>query len=43
MLYRKFEKVIEDHLKSGSAKILLIEGGACGTIYNSDAQSTSFF
>ncbi len=26
MLYRKIEKVIEDHLKSGSAKILLIDG-----------------
>lgn len=26
MLYRKIEKVIEDHLKSGSKKILLIDG-----------------
>ncbi len=29
MLYRKIEKVIEDHLKSGSAKILLIEDRWC--------------
>ena len=26
MLYRKIEKTIEDHLKSGSAKILLVDG-----------------
>ncbi len=26
MLFRKIEKYIEDHLKSGSDKILVIEG-----------------